>query len=312
MDWQHYDKDNNVYNIVIAKQKKTNKIHAILGFFPSSHFDKSIQYIDLALAIWKVRDDIKVTGLGLTLMNYLVSDKKPRSLYGIGVNPRVIPIYKYMGYEIGTMNHYYIVNEQKMTFQLIGNFDNKYYSGRNINGNETRLIRYKKADYNNSSKELIFSMPTRQFPSKSLNYIYNRYFCHPVYDYHVYGLKKQNSIIGFVVFRLCSYNSNYALRMVDYFGIEDGLSGLNDELQRLIQVYDAEYMDFYNIGIDEGILFTSGFIKRDSQCEVIIPNYFEPFEKKSIELTFTYKSDNNFKFSVCKADSDQDRPNIIS
>ena len=99
--------------------------------------------------------------------------------------------------------------------------------------------------------------------------------------------------------------------MVDYFGDDDGLSGIYGELQRLMQDYDAEYSDFYNIGIKEKILSTSGFIKRDSKCEVIIPSYIEPFEKKCVDLNFAYKCENNFNFFICKADSGQDRPNII-
>ena len=311
MDWQHYDKDNKNYNFVIAKHNKTNKIHAILGFYPTSHFDKSIQHIDLALAIWKVRDDIKAAGLGLTLMNYLVSQKHPRSLYGIGVNPRVIPIYKYMGYDIGVMNHYYIANEQKKNFHLIGNFDGRYNSETIINGNGKKLIRYEKSDYLNSSEKITNFVSELRLPAKSHNYLYHRYYCHPIYNYHVYGLMNQNCIIGFIVLRLCSYNSNHALRIVDYFGHNDGLSGIFGELHRLLQDYDAEYIDFYNIGIEEKILSASGFIKRDSKCEVIIPSYFEPFEKRSVDLIFTYKCENNFNFSVCKADGDQDRPNII-
>jgi len=311
MDWQHYDKDNKIYNFVIAKHNKTKKIHAILGFFPTSHFDNSIQHIDIALAIWKIREDIKVAGLGLSLMNYLVSKKRPRILYGSGVNPKVIPIYKFMGYEIGVMNHYYIVNERKTDFQLIGNFNGRYNNEKIISGDKTILVRYERSDYINSSEKITNFISELRLPAKSHNYLYHRYFCHPVYDYHIYGLRNKNCTIGFAVFRLCSYDSNYALRMVDYFGYDDGLSGISGELQRLLQDYDAEYIDFYNIGIDEEILFTSGFIKRDSECEVIIPNYFEPFDKKSVELTYTYKCNNNLNFSICKADSDQDRPNMI-
>lgn len=73
----------------------------------------------------------------------------------------------------------------------------------------------------------------------------------------------------------------------------------------------AEYVDFYNIGIKEISSTTSGFIKRDSTSEVIIPNYFEPFEKKNIDLGYAYKCDNNFNFCIFKGDSDQDRPNLI-
>ena len=200
---------------------------------------------------------------------------------------------------------------KKKNFHLIGNFDGRYNSETKINGNGKKLIRYEKSDYLNSSEKITNFVSELRLPAKSHNYLYHRYYCHPIYNYHVYGLMDQNCIIGFIVLRLCSYNSNHALRIVDYFGHNDGLSGIFGELHRLLQDYDAEYIDFYNIGIEEKILSASGFIKRDSKCEVIIPSYFEPFEKRSVDLIFTYKCENNFNFSVCKADGDQDRPNII-
>ena len=123
MAWQHHDKKNKRYNFVIAKHKKTGKIHAILGFFPTSQYDSSLKYTDLALAIWKVRDDVKTIGLGVSLIDFLSNKINPRTLYGIGVNPRVVPIYKYMGFKVGKMNHYYIVNKEKKDFHLISNFN---------------------------------------------------------------------------------------------------------------------------------------------------------------------------------------------
>ena len=71
----------------------------------------------------------------------------------------------------------------------------------------------------------------------------------------------QNCIIGFIVLRLCSYNSNHALRIVDYFGHNDGLSGIFGELHRILHDYDAEYIDFYNIGIEEKIDQSRSYVK---------------------------------------------------
>jgi len=311
MDWQHYDKKNKYYNFVIARHNETNEIHAILGFSPISHFDKTIKHVDLALAIWKVRDNINTTGLGITLISYLVSQKQPRSIYGIGINTRVLPIYKYMGYDIGIMNHYYIANKQKNKFHLIGNFEGRYNSEEIIKNNGKKLIRYEKSEYLNISEKISNFITQLQIPAKSYDYLYNRYYQHPIYNYHIYGLKNQNYIIGFIVLRLCSYKSNYAIRIVDYFGHSDGLVGIYEEFQRLLETYDAEYIDFYNIGIEEKILSFSGFIKRDSATSIIVPNYFEPFQKKNVDLHFAFKCNKNSKFIINKGDSDQDRPSIL-
>jgi hypothetical protein len=42
---------------------------------------------------------------------------------------------------------------------------------------------------------------------------------------------------------------------------------------------------------------------------LIIPNYFEPFEQKNVKIELAYKAD--FPYVAFKGDSDQDRPNIL-
>ncbi|MEA3457985.1 MAG: hypothetical protein U9R21_04825 [Candidatus Thermoplasmatota archaeon] len=310
MDWQHCDEENKLFNFVVAKHLITNEIHGVLGFIPTYHFDKTIKDIDLWLAIWKVRDDINVSGLGLSLLTFLVSCKQPRSISAFGLSPKVIPIYKYMGYNIGILNHYYIINDRIREFHLIGNFDGHYHSDA-ITVDEKKLIHYEKSDFFQLSAKLNIFASNMQIPTKSHSYLYYRYFCHPIYNYHVYGVMSQDSIVGFLVFRLSSYNSSHALRLVDYFGDADGLSGTYREFQRLLQAYNAEYVDFYNIGIKEKVLLDSGFNKRDSTSKVIIPNYFEPFEKKNVDLDYAYRCNDKFNFAICKGDSDQDRPNLV-
>lgn len=310
MDWQYYKKDNKCYNFVIAKHNDTNEIYGILGFIPTSHFDKSIQELDLWLAIWKVRVGNKVSGLGLSLLHFLVNKKRPRSISAFGLSRAVIPIYKYFGYKMGILSHYYIINNKKENFYLIGNFDNHYYN-RPINIEEKKFVGYDKNQFYQLTKKLGNFTSSETIPAKSLTYLYNRYVCHPVYDYHIYGLLNKNVIVGFLVLRLVSYSSYYALRVIDYFGDITGISGTFKEFQKLLHDYNAEYVDCYNMGFDEEMMTNSGFIKKKSSSKVIIPNYFEPFEKKNVELNYAFKCDKNLNFFVCKGDSDQDRPNFV-
>ena len=44
---------------------------------------------------------------------------------------------------------------------------------------------------------------------------------------------------------------------------------------------------------------------------VIVPKYFEPFEKKNINLDFAYKVNSKSLYFIFKGDSDQDRPSYI-
>jgi hypothetical protein len=308
MDWQHLDRENKVYNFVIAKCRQTKQIHGILGFIPTSHFDKSIKQCDIWLAIWKVKDGIKSMGLGMVLLQFLVDIKKPQSISGYGFNKSLNPILKYFGHKIRELHHYYIVNDRKHNFGLIGNFDHLYYSNDYVTDENKKLIKFGGNRFLNNGKILSKFFPDTGIPTKSFTYYYNRYFTHPIYKYHIYGIVKKEEILGFLVFRLVSHQSNNALRIVDYFGYKEGITSIKKALQKLLIYYDAEYIDFYNLGFSAQTLASSGFIKRDCSTKVIIPNYFEPFEKKNITLRVGYKCDSKYNYFVCKGDGDQDRP----
>ena len=308
MNWQHYNKQKEIYNFVIAKHTSNDQIHGILGFIPMNQFDEMNPNNDLWLALWKVRDDVNAVGLGIHLLNYLMSFLKPRSICTVGINNMVIPFYEKFSYTVGKLNHYYMVNRSIKRFHLLGNFDGIYnndYRNKQLN----KLVRIKKSNFTQLSLKFGNLSFEKQIPFKTFNYFLNRYLCHPTYDYKVYAVIQQEELIGIIVFRIASYNSNHALRVVDYYGNSDGLVGIFQELQNLLDVYNAEYLDFYNIGIKEKKLYLGGFIKRDSTSQVIVPNHFEPFEKKNIDIGYAFKCDEKYKYYICKGDGDQDRPN---
>ena len=105
-----------------------------------------------------------------------------------------------------------------------------------------------------------------------------------------------------------------AMRIVDMYGAgAEVLPCLYNQIQKLLSKYEAEYIDCLNYGFTEEVFETMGFTKLNTSTnEVIIPDYFEPFEQQNISLYFTYKlKDKNDRYVIFKGDSDQDRPNII-
>ena len=308
MDWQHYNKENEKYNFVLAKHLKSDAIHGVLGFIPVNHFDKAIKEKDLWMAMWKVREDNSAQGLGLSLLKYLINYEDPRSISVLGISPETIPLYKYLGFNTGVMNHYYIVNNSKKNFNLIKNYK-KLEQTQLVKENSIKMIRYEKSNFLTLCERSKFFTLNRMIPNKTSYYIYQRYFCHPIYNYCVYGLENNNVIVGIMVIRLTSYDSSNALRLVDFVGDAHELSGLFNLFQKLLQEFCAEYIDFYNIGIQEQILLSNCFLQRNSDNGVIIPNYFEPFESKNVDIEYAYKCENGHHFNICKGDGDQDRPN---
>ena len=308
MDWQHYNNKSGKYNFVLAKHLKSDAIHGVLGFIPVNHFDKAIKEKDLWMAMWKVREDKSAPGLGLSLLKYLINYENPRSVSVLGISPETIPLYKYLGFNTGVLNHYYIVNSNKKNFNLIKNYK-RMEQTHLVKENRTKMIRFKKSNFLTLCERLKLFTLNSMIPNKTSNYIYQRYFCHPIYNYCVYGLEKNNDIVGIMVIRLTSCGSSNALRLVDLVGDALKFSGLFNLFQKLLQEFCAEYIDFYNIGIQEQILLSNGFLQRNSDNDVIIPNYFEPFESKNVDIEYAYKCENVHHFNICKGDGDQDRPN---
>ena len=79
----------------------------------------------------------------------------------------------------------------------------------------------------------------------------------------------------------------------------------------LIKKYSAEYIDFYSYGMKSNYIIKAGFINRKKYQNLIIPEYFEPFVKKNIDLMYGYKTSIKYPLvRLFKADGDRDRPSF--
>ena len=302
-DWQYFNKNSNNYNFLIGICNKTNQILGILGFIPFNHYDNQID--DLCwMSLWKVHERAKGLGLGKSLLLELQKKFKGQ-LYTIGANERTIPIYKSMGLTVGKLNHFFLINPNLNKFKLI-KFSSIPSHTFKVD-EQKKLDKISKSDIINSFKSF---KPSEQYPFKSANYIINRYIKHPFYDYFFYKISKDLNILGLLIVRKCSYKESKALRIIDFIGPSNILRGLYNEWCKILNNNNAEYLDFYNYGLKYEDLMNSGFTLSKKK-EIIIPNHFEPFEKKNVDINFMFPSLDNKNFRIVKGDSDQDRPNIL-
>lgn len=115
-----------------------------------------------------------------------------------------------------------------------------------------------------------------------------------------------------IFWRFCTANDARCIRIVDYFGLEGALCGCRECLLRLLREQDAEYIDFLCVGMPEEELMSAGFLNRRECSEWIVPNYFEPFLRENVDVTYSCMPlTENFHCVIFKGDSDQDRPNLI-
>ncbi|MCM1258960.1 MAG: hypothetical protein NC307_14065 [Roseburia sp.] len=143
-------------------------------------------------------------------------------------------------------------------------------------------------------------------PYKDKVYLRYRYFEHPVYKYDVYAIV-QPKRRSFVVMREVSVNQAKIGKIVDFIGEDEDLAGLCAAWDELMEEKGYEFIDIYSYGIPERIMEQSGF-KKLAEEENIIPNYFEPFEAKNVEIYFV---SNVLKgLHLYRGDGDQDRPSV--
>ncbi len=307
-NWQFKNSITKKYNFILCEDKN-NKIIGILGFIPINQFSKKIKFKTAVwLSFWKNINENKFPGIGLGMIEYLKKKIGIETILNIGLNDRVIPLFKYLKYKTGKLQHYVILNSKVKKFFILkhkNNFKKKIiFKRENFN-----LFKISKKNLN-YNKGIFGTGLFTFFPKKNIEFLIKRYLAHPVYNYNIYILKKgEIYCCALLIIRKIKFKNSNVLRLVDYQGKEKYLKKIYNPLQELLSSEKSEYIDFYQHGISKNTFRNSGFIDVE-KTKIIVPNYFEPFIKKNINLNFAYKSSiKNRKIYFFKGDGDQDRPN---
>lgn len=301
--WQHSSSDTpHALNFVIAKDKGSGTVDAINGFISTSHFDSDLESCrDFWLAIWKRREDISDVTLGIRLFYFVQQTFVPRSIGVVGLSEVAATLYARLGFQVGHLNQYFILNRNiaSPTIAVDKGFEFSElhapspYTITEVSGSDMRAM-----------KKIT---PGKWVPTKSIRFLLNRYVRHPVYKYRVFAVLEAGVPRCLIVMRAAHAQGSSCLRIVDFYGAFEGLASIQSELLTLAEREHAEYVDCYNYGVEPEVFRRLGFERRNDR--VTIPNYFEPFERRNIDLTFGIKSD--CRYVVFKGDSDQDRPNVL-
>lgn len=281
-------------NFVIAKNKE-NKIDAILGFVPTENSNINSSVFG---ALWKVKPGVKSKLLGIKLLNFLLNSCYEDYLT-LGLNETSSSIYKILGYTVGKMEHHVLVNDKISWYELCS-----------INESRVVSIPTRGFELKEIKKSEIFSLfpflENKNNPKKDIEYINSRYLEHPVYFYRFLAVYDANRVRTIIVVRKQHHNNSSCFRVVDVLGDVDTISSVAGNLQKFISSEGSEYLDIYSTGIE--ISIDSGFIPVDR--DVVVPNYFSPFEKKNVDILYAHNiSCEKGKVVIFKGDGDQDRPN---
>jgi hypothetical protein len=318
MFWQHKSptKPDEDITFVIADRMAndgTPEMIAILGFIPFRRFDNSVDWSELSLAIWKVRNDANSPGLGLLLLKTIQRKLNPKIICAIGISNIVKPIYTALGYRVGALSHYALFPECDSNLSKIAlntpSLAHKIVAGDPL----TSLIPIVGESMPMGvSQAEIDTIARSQLPRKSWLYVLNRYVQHPWYQYEIRAIVNNGVLRALIIWRRVQALGSSILRVVDVIGDYNVLAGCGPNLRKEIRAADCEYMDMLLYGIPKNIISDAGFISPDDHMNLILPNYFEPFEQKNINVEVAYRINSaidDSKVRLFRGDSDQDRPN---
>jgi hypothetical protein len=311
LHWQHRTADGSALRFVCAVDAGGETLSGLLGVMPLSHFDANLGAGDYFLGIWKVKENASPKGLGISLFQSFQRHYRPRSTIVLGLSLSVIPLYQAMGFQVGWLQHFVRFRSSRYVSRIAA----PPSAAEEWHGVECSPVSFLELSQTNAEESLIRAIDlagTQQTPQKTFAYIKNRYLDHPYYDYRVSVAIQDDKVVA-VVWRKLSVEGSAVLRIVDLIGDPGLLRVAAADFERLLVEESAEYIDVVFHGLDEAALRDCGFIDRREHPELVIPNYFEPFERRNVEVAFGYKYDARTcpPVRILRGDSDQDRPNLL-
>ena len=305
LDWQHRDDDGQGYSFVVARRRGTGEVLGILGYIPTRRFDASLAGDNVIwLTMWKVRADAGFAGLGLLLVEYLTRAEPHVAIGAIGLNPETIPIYRALGFRAGELHHYARASNSLARIEIAT------LATRPRAPAPGRLLHARCVTRDSEWPQLELVSNHLRLPRKSVEYFRNRYVRHPFYSYTVIAVLEGDACSGLIAARIAEHGGRRVLRVVDFAGSDEVLACSGPVIQQLLDDTGAEYADIYNSGIDAEVFARAGFAAIDPDGPDIVPDHFEPFERRNVRLWFSLKGPGDA--ALFKGDSDQDRPNRLS
>ena len=293
--------EDNSLNMIVARRREGNTIEGIMGYiFSSNTVDKR----DIWGSMWKVRGGNEGL-LGLELFKKIEKVSGCRYHLGVGANPQTaVPMVRmFLKRNVGKMEHYYRLNKElagRFNLAVANNFVVSEYDACETIDFE-RLV-----NLEDVSEQFWNVIVEDRIPYKDSWYVTNRYINHPVYKYNLYTLSENGEVKGVIVLRVQEHNGSRAIRVIDYIGDMAYIRYTGMLWDSIMREYTAEYVDMYVLGVDDTLLKYAGFEKLCETEDVVIPNYFYPYEQKNVDI-WVYNSFPEALFF--KGDGDQDRAN---
>ena len=253
-----------------------NVLSGILGFIKyNSEINEQIFTV-----MWKVIPNVSDPMLGIKLFKKLIELYPNANFSTVGANEKTLKIYQYLGFKTGKLDHFVLINRKVSNFRIIKFIKTtdiySTYIDNNIDMYSLTILTSKQISNFFLNSTTLDNSVIKEFKS-----FHKRYIKHPYYKYIIYGIiSTNNDILNILVIRELEINQVKIARVINIIGNPSNLINVKSALINLVEINMYEYLDFYQYGIKDEILFNSGFIKKNSN-NIIVPNYFEPFVSKT-------------------------------
>ena len=155
---------------------------------------------------------------------------------------------------------------------------------------------------------------------RTAQYLNWRYANHPYFKYFILTAKKDNKLLGYLIYRFEKTPNFKIARIIDFISLESFETDLLKKFVLDVQRKNADMADFMFSGnYYHKILKTVGFFEANNTIFKNFPILFNPISYKKSYINFmVWSKDKNINqnefynpsnWYLTKGDSDQDRPN---
>jgi len=293
--YEHFHVIDGEFMFVIGEGKISKKIYGTCGLIVTNR-EKEKDYQLVLLLVDKNNHRFN----SISMIKYIAENMQAKTISSCGVRPNALIIYELLGYETGVMDHFYkLADRERYNVAVVQ--EKKIIKSRS----GCRKLKYVKT-FDELERLYDFTQNKNANPYKDAWCIKHRYFDVPHHKYKVYIIENEGEKNrSLIVMREVQVKGNKICKIVDFIGEDSDMSYIGNELDKLMNENNYEYIDLYSVGISKEIMEQAGFVLRTNEDKNIIPQLFEPFICKNKDIY--YFTSNSERFHIYRGDCDQDR-----
>ena len=194
---------------------------------------------------------------------------------------RVLGIYKYLGFNVGMLDHFAAFNKNCEKFKIaVPPSEIKAISNKSI------YEFYEKTLLDTLLIELYESVFYKEKVHIKLKNFLLEGMLNILASYIFHEVKLNDVFQGFIVSREVKHGGGIALRIIEVVSQNQNITDIINDFATVLNNSAYEYIDVYASGLDENILTSKNYEKIVDAADIIVPEYFQPFEMKNIDINY--------------------------